>query len=279
MADAPSRSYEPDRMQGGFDGEVARLEVQARLAWPQEARILSGLGLTAACDLLEIGCGSGAHLERLAAAAPEARVTGVEPDERLRGLALARVPRAELVAGTAEALPLEDGSIDFAVARYVFQHVAEPELAAGEALRVLRPGGTLAAIEVDGELWGLVQPRFPEAQAAHEKAWLAQSQRGGDRTIGRRLWRIFLAAGLTDLSLQLFAYHSDDLGLDAFAPLIDPTSLLPLVESGIIGTIEYARAVHSYERFRADPSAFVLLAGLVVSGRAPGVGGEATRQR
>ena len=271
MADAPSRSYEPDRMQGGFDGEVARLEVQARLAWPQEARILTSLGLTTARDLLEIGCGSGAHLERLAAAAPDARVTGVEPDERLRALALDLVPRAQVVAGTAEALPLESGSVDFAVARYVFQHVADPDFAAGEALRVLRPGGTLAAIEVDGELWGLVQPRFPEARAAHEKAWLAQTQRGGDRTIGRRLWRIFRAAGLTDLSLQLFAYHSDDLGLDAFAPLIDPSSLLPLVEAGVVGTLDYARAVHGYECFRADPSAFVLLAGLVVSGRAPGV--------
>lgn len=270
MADAPGRSYEPERMHGGFDGEVARLEVQARLAWPHELRILSGLGLTRARDLLEIGCGSGAHLERLARAAPDASVIGVEPDDRLRRLAVDRVARAQLVAGTAEALPLDANSVDFAVARYLFQHVADADVVAREALRVLRPGATLAAIEVDGELWGLVQPRFPEAQAAHEKAWLAQSQRGGDRTIGRRLWRIFSAAGFTDLSLQLFAYHSDDLGVDAFAPLIDPAGLLPLVEQGVVGMVDYARAVHGYERFRADPDALVLLAGMVVSGRAPG---------
>jgi ubiquinone/menaquinone biosynthesis C-methylase UbiE len=257
-------------MYGGLDGEVARLEAQARLAWPHEARILAGLGMHTAGDLLDIGCGSGAHLERVGEAAPAARLVGVEPDERLRALSAERVPAARLLAGTAEELPLPAASVDFAVARYVFQHLSDPDRAAREILRVLRPGGTLAAIEVDGELWGLVAPRFPQAGVAHQKAWLAQRQRGGDRTIGRRLWRMFAAAGFTDLSLQLFAYHSDELGLDAFAPLIDPSGLLPLVESGVVSPVEYAQAVHGYERFRADPAAFVLLAGLLVSGRAPG---------
>lgn len=261
-----ARSYDPDRMHGGLEGEVARLEAQARLAWPHEARILCALGLGSARDVLEIGCGSGAYLERLSELATGAQLVGVEPDQRLRRLAGERVTSARLLDGTAEALPLADGSCQFAVARYVFQHLSDPERAAGEALRVLAPGGTLAAIEVDGELWGLAQPHFPEVQAAHQKAWLAQRDRGGDRTIGRRLWRIFKAAGFTDLSLQLFAYHSDELGLDAFAPLIDPSSLLPMVHAGVVGMVDYARAVHGYQRFRADPDAFVLLTGMIVSG-------------
>lgn len=269
MADAPTRSYDPDLIGGGFERELARLEAQARLAWPHEAVILESFGLGAARDVLEIGCGSGAHLEQLAGAAPHAALTGVEPDERLRALAAERVTHARVIDGTAEGLPLAGASVDFAVARYVFQHVGDPDRAAREALRVLRGGGRLAAIEVDGELWGIAQPRFPEVQAAHEKAWRAQRRRGGNRMIGRRLWRILAAAGFTGLSLQLFAYHSDELGVDAFAPLIDPSSLQPLVEAGVVGTFDYARAVHGYERFRADPDAFVLLVGLIVSGRKP----------
>jgi ubiquinone/menaquinone biosynthesis C-methylase UbiE len=269
MADAPARSYDPDLLAGGFEGELARLEAQARLAWPQEAAILERLGFAAARDVLELGCGSGAHLERLDAAAPHAALIGVEPDDRLRALATLRVTRARVLDGTAEAIPLADDSIDFAVARYVFQHLADPDRAAREALRVLRPGATIATIEVDGELWGIAQPRFPEVQAAHETAWRAQRRRGGNRMIGRRLWRILAAAGFTDLSLELFAYHSDDLGLDAFAPLIDPSSLQPLVEAGVIGTFDYARAMHGYERFRADPEAYVLLVGLLIAGRKP----------
>jgi ubiquinone/menaquinone biosynthesis C-methylase UbiE len=269
MADGPGRSYDPDHMQGGLDGEIERLEAQSRLAWPQEARILARLGLTEARRVLDIGCGAGAPLDRMARAAPHAALIGIEPDDRLRERAAARLPGARLLPGTAEALPLPDAGVDFAVARYLFQHVADPGVVAREARRVLAPGGRLAAIEVDGELWGFVSPRFAEAQAAHEKAWRAQRDRGGDRMIGRRLWRILAAAGFTDLSLELFAYHSDDLGVDAFAPLIDPSGLLPLVEQGVVGMVDYARAVHGYERFRADPDALVLLAGMVVSGRAP----------
>lgn len=269
MADAPTRSYDPELTGGGFDAELARLEAQAGLAWPQEARILRQLGLSDAHTILEIGCGPGHHLERLSTASPGAALVGVEPDGRLRALATDRVAHARLLDGSAEALPLAEDSVDFAVARYLFQHVSDADRAAREALRVLKPGGTLAAIEVDGELWGIAQPHFPEVQAAHEKAWRAQRRRGGNRMIGRRLWRIFAAAGFTDLSLQPFAYHSDELGLDAFAPLIDPSSLLPLVEAGVVGTFDYARAVHGYERFRADPDAFVLLVGLLVAGRKP----------
>ena len=269
MSDGPRRSYDPDHMAGGLDGEVQRLEAQSALAWPQELRILKRLGLSEAGRVLDIGCGTGAPLDRLAQAVPGAGLIGIEPDERLRAIAAARVPRAVVLAGSAEALPLPDAGVDFAVARYLFQHVTDPGVVAREARRVLAPGGRLAAIEVDGELWGVVTPRFAQAQIAHEKAWRAQRDRGGDRMIGRRLWRILRAAGFTELTLELFAYHSDDLGVDAFAPLLDPSGLLPLVEQGVVGMIDYARAVHGYQCFRADPEAFVLLAGIVVSGRAP----------
>ena len=256
-------------MHGGLEGEVTRLEVQAELGWSQERRILERLGLREAAVVLDVGCGPGASLARLAEAAPAARIVGVEPDARLRELAALRVPEAELLDGDAEALPLAAATVDLALARYVFQHLPDPARAAAEIRRVLRPGGRLVAVEVDGELWGLVQPRLPGAQAAHEAAWRAQRDRGGDRMIGRRLWRILAEAGFVDLSLELFAYHSDELGLDAFAPLIDPAGLLPLVEQGAVAPLDYARAVHAYERFRADPAAFVLLVGIAVSGAAP----------
>jgi len=50
-------------------------------------------------------------------------------------------------------------SFDFAIARFVLQHVGDPGIAAGEIRRLLRPGGVAAIIEVDMGLWGLVQPR------------------------------------------------------------------------------------------------------------------------
>jgi len=43
-------------------------------------------------------------------------------------------------------LPYPDGRFDLIVARWVFEHVDDPQLTARELLRVLKPGGLIAAI-------------------------------------------------------------------------------------------------------------------------------------
>ena len=58
--------------------------------------------------VVDVGCGTGFHLPRFAASA--ARVTGVEPHLSLMRAARERVaglPNVDVVAGTAQALPLE----------------------------------------------------------------------------------------------------------------------------------------------------------------------------
>ncbi|MGH4016908.1 MAG: class I SAM-dependent methyltransferase [Pseudonocardiaceae bacterium] len=103
------------------------------------------------CDVVDVGCGDGFHLARFAERARS--VVGVEPHpplvararQRLRGLT-----RVQVLAGTAGRLPLPAACADLVHARvaYFFGRGCEPGLA--EARRVLRPGGTLAVIDLDG---------------------------------------------------------------------------------------------------------------------------------
>lgn len=260
---AAEGSYDPRR--AGLGTEVERLEAQAALAWPAEEPLLRALGIAGA--VLEVGCGPGALLERLEPLAT--RLLAVEPDAELAALARARVPAAEVLAGRAEALPLADGSVDAAVARYVFQHLPDPAAAARELARVLRPGGVLAAIEVDGPLWGLAEPSFPEVAAVEAKVWRAQRGRGGDRMVGRQLPRLLRAAGFAEVRLRLYSYGSLEHGLDAFDVHLHPSRLEPALADGTIAAADLAVARAAYERFRADPDAYVVLAGLFVSGRLP----------
>jgi len=100
--------------------------------------------------VLDIGCGSGFHLPRFAATA--ARVIGVEPHPPLRELAGRRVrglTNVEVRAGTAQALPVADASVDVTHARwaYFFGPGCEPGLR--ELSRVVRRGG--AAFVVDND--------------------------------------------------------------------------------------------------------------------------------
>ncbi|MBB5805319.1 SAM-dependent methyltransferase [Saccharothrix ecbatanensis] len=102
-------------------------------------------------DVVDVGCGDGFHLPEFARTARS--VTGVEPHPPLVRRARGRVadlPNAEAVAGPAQRLPLGDASADLVHARtaYFFGPGCEPGMR--EADRVLRPGGTLAIVDLDG---------------------------------------------------------------------------------------------------------------------------------
>jgi SAM-dependent methyltransferase len=258
-------SYDPRVGAGGLPAEVERLEAQAALAWPEERRLLEALGLGG--SVLDAGCGSGALTARLAELPLVESVTGLDVDAQLLGLARARVPRGTFVEGAAESLPFGDDEFDGAVARLLLQHVPDPEAVVRELARVVRPGGLVVAIDVDGGLWGLAQPYFAELAEIQAKVWLAQRDRGGDRMIGRRLHRLLRGAGLDEVALRPYAYNSDALGLDAFAPLLRPEAFAPALEDGTISLAEYEALARGYARFRADPDAFVLLVGLLAAGR------------
>lgn len=69
-------------------------------------------------------------------------VVAVEPSEQMR----ARIPaRAEVLEGSAEAIPLPDASVDAVLVGQAF-HWFDPEPALVEMTRVLRPGGTVALL-------------------------------------------------------------------------------------------------------------------------------------
>lgn len=101
-------------------------------------------------DVVDIGCGAGFHLPRFASTART--VVGVEPHQPLADRARQRFAescRVEVRVGTAQRLPLADASVDLLHARtaYFFGPGCEPGLS--EADRVLRPGGTLAIVDLD----------------------------------------------------------------------------------------------------------------------------------
>jgi SAM-dependent methyltransferase len=100
--------------------------------------------------VLDVGCGTGFHLPRFAATA--SRVVGVEPHPPLLAAARARtagLADVQVLAGTAQSLPVPDASVDVVHARwaYFFGPGCEPGLA--EVDRVLRRGGTAFVVDND----------------------------------------------------------------------------------------------------------------------------------
>lgn len=90
--------------------------------------------------LLDLGCGSGFWLPHYASTA--GTVIGVEPDPSLRALST-----TEVLAGSAEHIPLEDASVDVVHARFAYFFGPGSEAGLAEVLRVLRPGGSFVVID------------------------------------------------------------------------------------------------------------------------------------
>jgi ubiquinone/menaquinone biosynthesis C-methylase UbiE len=98
--------------------------------------------------VLELGVGTGLNLPHYANAA---EVVGIDPDpymlSRARPRAAAAARAVELVEGSAEALPFEDGSFDTVVAALSLCTIPDAAAALREARRVLRPDGRLLFLE------------------------------------------------------------------------------------------------------------------------------------
>ncbi len=140
-----------------------------------EAAITSVLpgGSWAGMHVLDLGCGTGFHLPRLAAAA--ASVVGVEPHADLRAIAARRtrrLPHVQVLEGTAQSVPLPDACVDLVHSRwaYFFGPGCEPGLA--EVGRLLRPGGVHVVVDNDASrsTFGSWFARgFPEVAPPEEK--------------------------------------------------------------------------------------------------------------
>jgi len=147
--------------------------------------------------VLEIGIGSGLNL-------PFYRrdieaVVGIDPSLEL--LTMARKHTAwlhfpvKLLHGPAEALPLEDGSVDSVVITWTLCSVAEPGRVLAEARRVLQPGGALIFVE---------HGQAPEAGVRRWQDRLTPLWRGlaGGCHLNRPIERLITEAGFTIADLE-----------------------------------------------------------------------------
>ncbi|MET0158659.1 MAG: methyltransferase domain-containing protein [Acidimicrobiales bacterium] len=128
----------------GF-GRGADDYVAARPSYPSAVfdLLADELGLGPETDVLDLAAGTGKLTEDLVARG--ARVVAVEPVAAMRERLVALLPDIDARDGTAEALPLDDASVDLVTVGQAF-HWFDAPTALAEIRRVLRPGGGLAMI-------------------------------------------------------------------------------------------------------------------------------------
>jgi ubiquinone/menaquinone biosynthesis C-methylase UbiE len=133
-SDAKNRAYYDDFSQGyerergyGYHALLDELEMNIVTPFAQGRRVL------------EVGCGTGLILERLARSADEAWGVDVSPGM----LRSARERGLSVVVGSATSLPFADASFDLVCSFKVLAHVPDIEQALREITRVTKPGGAM----------------------------------------------------------------------------------------------------------------------------------------
>ncbi len=141
MVNSSDRAAEPSRPERAQSfGAIARDYDRFRPGPVREE--VEWLLPTRADRVVDLGAGTGAVSRLLVSLGRVTHVVAVEPDDRMREVLHERVPKAQVLAGTGEAIPIGEGEADAVLASSSW-HWMDPGATVTEVARVLRPGGVL----------------------------------------------------------------------------------------------------------------------------------------
>jgi SAM-dependent methyltransferase len=188
-------------------------------------RLLAALANTTG-RVLDLGCGTGGFLGRIAAARPDLARVGLDYAETAVARA-AEKTGSDVVRGSANALPFADHRFDAVIAADLLCHEAvDPALALAECRRVLRPGGRLI----------VNMPAFAWLASAHDRrVHNARRQTAGElramlaaagfSRVDAKYWNALLLP-LMIVQRKIVARHAESRSdVAAYPPWLDATFL------------------------------------------------------
>ncbi|HEY0743352.1 MAG TPA: methyltransferase domain-containing protein [Chryseosolibacter sp.] len=206
-----SRSQLKTYIHGYSDEESRRLNDQATSTsellhydslWPKGSTVL------------EAACGVGAQTRIISQKNPEVRFTSIDLSEKsltkaMQNMESLQIKNVEFLHADVFDLPFENNQFDHVFVCFLLEHLAQPEKALKELIRVLKPGGTITVIEGDhGSTY--FHPDSIEAQKAFHAQVTLQKKNGGNANIGRQLYPMLASAGFTNVKANPRVVYVDD---------------------------------------------------------------------
>jgi SAM-dependent methyltransferase len=211
-------------------GEIERLHVQAVAMAPDTAVMLDRIGVTTGWTCLDIGCGPGGITGLLSERVGNSgRVVGLDMNAQFLEHARANAPaNVEFRQGDAFGSDLPAGGFDLVHMRFVASTAGQPERLLREAIRLARPGGTVALQEPDGSTLNCY-PSHPAWDRLKAALLGAFSGVGADLTLAQRLYFVARQSGLHDVQYRPFL-----IGVRATDPMVD---YLPATVESLRGAV------------------------------------------
>ncbi|HET9401141.1 MAG TPA: class I SAM-dependent methyltransferase [Candidatus Acidoferrales bacterium] len=183
----------------GSDWALPFYDLVTTLLGANRARneLLALMDLKPGNRLLDIGCGTGTFAVQLKQGFPTVEITGLDPDPKALARAQRKASRSKLAVkfdlGYSDQLPYDARSLDHVSSSFMFHHLKreqkEPTLR--EVLRVLKPGGDLAFVDLAGPQPGAKQGLTPHV---HSKEQMEDNRE-------HRVIQLMRSAGFADAKL------------------------------------------------------------------------------
>lgn len=241
----------------GYD----RLLVLARQRWPDTRRLFDAIGVRSGMRCIDLGCGGGAVTFELARlVGPSGQVTGVDMDEEKLALA-----RASAEADGVDNVEFRHANVndwgevdayDLVYSRFLLEHLGRPLDLLRRMWEAVRTGGALAVEDADFE--GLFCDPPNEGYAFWARTYSAVLERnGGDPRLGRKLYRMFLEAGVPDPRMRMAQEVNVERERKVLPLLTLEATATSITEAGLASTEEVESALESLSAFTEDPTSLV----------------------
>ena len=159
--------------------------------------------------ILDVGCGPGVLSAEIAQRFPNISVCAIDASSERIKAAEALNPKLNnlnFYNQKAEQLTFDDNSFDLAYCRLMLEYSPSPVSVVKEMSRVCKPEGHIILQDLDGQLlWNY--PEDTELQQSLETFLSETKKTGHDPFVGRKLFSIAKAAGLTSISVSIEPYH------------------------------------------------------------------------
>jgi ubiquinone/menaquinone biosynthesis C-methylase UbiE len=214
---------------GASDQQAAALNIlDALAALPAIQRIRhiarTALDVQPGQRLLDAGCGAGEEARELSRlVGPDGEITAIDLSAALIATAKQRDDAmsnsgVRYAVGDIAKLDFPDGAFDGVRSERVIQHLADPDAAVAELVRVVRPGGRVCLIDTDWEsflLDGMPQDLVVEMQALGRKLRI--------RPAGRLLRGRLIRAGVREVTAEPVTITlTDRLTAETIHPTFNP---------------------------------------------------------
>lgn len=217
--------------------------------------------------VLEVGCGTGAQTVFLSRQNPQSQITSIDISPQSLNKARERITRehiANVVFQEADVfhLPFENERFDHVFICFVLEHLRAPLDALVNIRRLLKPGGTVTAIEGDHGS-AFFHPQSAAAQKAIACQVELQARAGGNAMMGRELYPLLKRAGFMDIRVSPRMVYVDasrpefveGFTKNTFTAMIEGIKDKAL-QAGIIDPAEFDAGVRDLYRTAADDGVF-----------------------